>query len=297
MVEVSINKEYRLKKIQNYIARMPSLSTTVTKVLEICNSPRTSPNDLNQVISLDPVLTGQVLRLINSAYYSLLSQATSLTRAIIMLGINTVKNLALSRAILNTLNGKKSFGIFSMDEFWTHSICVGVTARFLATIKRIPPVEGGEYFVAGLLHDLGKIPLLNRFPEEYLQALELSKVEQIPLHQAESEILGINHSLVGGMIAEKWQLSRIIYDSLSHHHNLNQTRKDNHQIVTIVALANVYSNISQIGSSGEFYSDDSVLNYLLDQVEVDRTELLELHESLLKEIEKAKYFLQINRKR
>ncbi|MBN1931884.1 MAG: HDOD domain-containing protein [Desulfobacterales bacterium] len=292
-----MNKEYRLKKIQNYIARMPSLSTTVTKVLEICNSSRTSPNDLNQVISLDPVLTGQVLRLINSAYYSLLSQATSLTRAIIMLGINTVKNLALSRAILNTLNGKNSCGSFSMDEFWTHSICVGVTARFLATIKRIPLVEGGEYFVAGLLHDLGKIPLLNRFPEEYLQALELSKVEQIPLHQAEDEILGINHSLVGGMIAERWQLSQIIYDALSHHHNISQTRKKNHQIVTIVALANVYTNISQIGSSGEFYSDDSILNYLLDQVGVDRDALLELHESLLKEIEKAKFFLQINRKR
>ena len=89
-----LTNEQRFKLVQRYIDKMPSLSTTVTKVLEICNKPNTSPNDLNRVISLDPVLTGQVLKLINSAYYSLPNQITSLTRAIIMLGLNTVKNLA-----------------------------------------------------------------------------------------------------------------------------------------------------------------------------------------------------------
>ena len=101
--------ESRLQVIRDYIDRMPSLSTTVTKVLEVCNKPNTAPNDLNKVISLDPVLTGNVLKLINSAYYSLPNQITSLARAIIMLGINTVKNLALSTAILGTLKSSQSF--------------------------------------------------------------------------------------------------------------------------------------------------------------------------------------------
>ena len=74
-----LTNEQRFKLVQRYIDKMPSLSTTVTKVLEICNKPNTSPNDLNRVISLDPVLTGQVLKLINSAYYSLPNQITSLT--------------------------------------------------------------------------------------------------------------------------------------------------------------------------------------------------------------------------
>ncbi|HQP12654.1 MAG TPA: HDOD domain-containing protein, partial [Candidatus Omnitrophota bacterium] len=86
---MSVNKQI----IQNYISRMPSLSTTVTKVLEICNKPTTSPNDLNRVIALDPVLTGRVLKVVNSAYYSMDNEVTSLTRAIILLGLNTVKNL------------------------------------------------------------------------------------------------------------------------------------------------------------------------------------------------------------
>ena len=82
--------------VREYVGSMPSLPTTVSKVLEVCNNPKTSPIDLDRVIQLDPVLMGRVLKLINSAYYSLGSQVTSLVRAIIMLGVNTVKNLALS---------------------------------------------------------------------------------------------------------------------------------------------------------------------------------------------------------
>jgi HD-like signal output (HDOD) protein len=158
-----MDNEKRLRQINKYILRMPSLSTTVGKVLEICNNPSTSPNDLNRVISLDPVLTGQVLRLINSAYYSLPNRITSLTRAIIMLGINTVKNLVLGTSIVGSVGGRESFKTLSMDHFWEHSLAVGVTAKTLAARKGIPITEREEFFVAGLLHDLGKIPLSVEF--------------------------------------------------------------------------------------------------------------------------------------
>src|SRR5512133_808381 len=101
---MSVNRN--VERVRDYINGMPSLPTTVTKVLEICNNPRTSPSDLNHVISLDPVLMGRVLKLINSAYYGLGTQVTSLVRAIIMLGVNTVKNLALSTAIVGRLADK-----------------------------------------------------------------------------------------------------------------------------------------------------------------------------------------------
>ncbi len=94
--------------LQRYIDKMPSLSTTVTKVLEVCNRQDVSPNDLNKIISLDPVLAGNVLKLINSAYYALPNQITLLTKAIIILGINTVKNLALSTAVVGALKGHKN---------------------------------------------------------------------------------------------------------------------------------------------------------------------------------------------
>ena len=130
----------KLEKIRLFVDKMPSLSTTVSKVLEICSRPDTVPNDLNRVISLDPVLAGQVLKLINSAYYSLMNKVTSLTRAIIMLGLNTVKNLALSTAIIRSVGQAKKSQALPIREFWAHSIAVGVMAT-VAIALLVPPAK------------------------------------------------------------------------------------------------------------------------------------------------------------
>ncbi len=296
MIEAAITPEKRLKRVQRHIEQMPSLSTTVTKVLEICDSPTTSPNDLNRVISLDPVLVGQVLRLINSAYYSMPAQITSLVRAIIMLGLNTVKNLALSTAVLERLASETSFQALSMNDFWTHSICVGVTAKAIATIKSVPLTEREEYFVAGLLHDLGKIPLNDRFPEEYVQALESAKPGQCPLHQAENMIFGIDHCVVGRMIAEKWRLSETMNDSLGCHHNPDEAEEETRQLVEIVALANAYANTFAIGSSGDPFPEKPMVTSLLERVGVSWSTLSDLREAVLEEIERARIFLRITQK-
>ena len=152
--------------IQGYISRMPSLSTTATKVLEICNRPDVSAHDLHQVISLDPVLTANVLRLVNSAYYSLRQPVASPVRAIILLGINTVKHVVLSAAVLAQFGSRERFRAFSMTDFWSHCLGVAVTAKCLAHRLGIAAAGREEYFVAGLLHDLGKIPLHKQFPTE-----------------------------------------------------------------------------------------------------------------------------------
>lgn len=133
---MSEDREKNLRIVALYINKMPSLPTSVAKVMEISNDPNASPADLNRVISIDPVLMGRVMKLINSAYYGLNQRITSLVRAIIMLGINTVKNLALSTAILGNLGGKEHFQALNMDGFWRHSLCVGVTAKQIAKKER-----------------------------------------------------------------------------------------------------------------------------------------------------------------
>jgi HD-like signal output (HDOD) protein len=281
------------RQIQDYIDRMPSLSTTVTKVLEVCNRPNTSPNDLNRVISLDPVLTGQVLKLINSAYYSLPNQITSLTRAIIMLGLNTVKNLALSTAVLGAFKSD-SFQALSMDSFWAHSICVGVTVKTLAAKLDIPVAMREEYFVAGLLHDLGKIPLNNCFPEEYAQVLQLADLEQGPLVRAEKMILGFDHGLVGGMISSKWQLNETISDVLNDHHTPDHIEGERRQMVMMTSLANMYANINHFGSAGDPYQDEAQLLWLLEELGLGWEDLQGLEETVESEIVKAQVFLQIS---
>lgn len=289
----AISKELRLKRVQRTISRMPSLSTTVMKVLEICNDPNTSPNDLNKVVSLDPVLTGKVLRLVNSAYYSLPSRVSSLTRAIIMLGMNTVKNMALSTAVLESLGPRITNQGLDMDQFWTHSICTGVTAKALAELAGVQGMQREEFFVAGLLHDLGKIPLNNRFPDEYDEAVALARDTQTPLYAAEEAVFGFDHRMVGGLITEKWRLSGGLGDAIRCHHDPEQAGEENRLIAACVGLANAYANLLDVGFSGDPYPAEKDFMSLLKWVGVPWEKISALSERTMEEINKAKIFLQV----
>ena len=296
MNHVYSNRERHLKKIQATITRMPSLSTTVVKVLETCNDPQASANDLKRVISLDPVLTGRVLKLINSAYFALGRPITSLTRAIIMLGVNSVKNLALSFAILKNMKSSGSFHAFTTDEFWLHCLGVGVIAKLLAAAKALSPAKQEEYFVAGLLHDLGKLPLNKQFPEEYFKVCQSSDKERDPFHLSEDKLLGIDHCKVGAMIAQKWRLGVSLVETLTHHHRIEDSTENCRDLVSIISLANQIAIELQIGTAGDRVTDRAMLDQLTDKVGVDYGKLSEFHESVAAEIEKASIFLEIVQK-
>ena len=290
-----MEKVVLLNLIKAYIKKMPSLSTTVSRILDICNDPNASPADLNQVISLDPVLMGRVMRLINSAYYSLPNKITSLVRAIIMLGINTVKNLALSTAVLASLNNEDNFQALDMDGFWRHSLCVGVTSKIIARKRKIDPKILEEYFISGLLHDLGKIPLNNRLSEEYFEAISFSGSEHCPLYVSEGRMLEVTHSEVGKLIIEAWNLSKDIEDTVNYHHRLKEYKGEYHDILYTVASANLFANTYEIGFSGDRYPEQlpaEVASFLgiawefFDSIE----------STVNREIEKAQVFLALSKK-
>ncbi len=295
MSDFKLNRESYLKRIKAYIVRMPSLSTTLVKVLETCNDPLASANDLKRVISLDPVLTGRVLRLINSAYYSLGQPISSLTRAIIMLGVNTVKNLALSFTVLDNLNRKSSCQSFSADEFWRHSLGVGVIAKSLAAFKGLAAVEQEEYFVAGLLHDLGKLPLYIQFPEEYYRVCKNADRGQKALYQDEARSLGVDHGAVGRIIAKKWRLGSTLVESLSYHHNAADSSDQNCEFVSIVELANQLSLHFNIGNAGDHFIDHRRMSLLRHEIGVGSKMLADIQDTVPGEIERAKFFLEVVR--
>lgn len=279
----------KLEKIRLFVDKMPSLSTTVSKVLEICSRPDTVPNDLNRVISLDPVLAGQVLKLINSAYYSLMNKVTSLTRAIIMLGLNTVKNLALSTAIIRSVSQAKKSRALPIRAFWAHSIAVGVMAKLLAAGRGLSLAEREEYFVAGLLHDLGKIPI----GDEYTEVLARVETAQEPLVTVEQQVLGLDHEEVGAMIATRWKLNAVLTDAICHHHAPELAAAAHRDLVATVALADFYVCLFDIGDAGNRYPDPSRLGSLLAQCQVAWDDLVDLAASVEAEIRKAEIFLQI----
>jgi putative nucleotidyltransferase with HDIG domain len=280
-------------KLDRYIQNMPPLPVTVSKILEVTKNPNVDAKELNNVISLDPVLTGRVLKLINSAYYSLPNQITSIVRAIVMLGINTVKNLAISTSVLSSVKDKKNFNALDMDGFWRHSICVGVMAKTFAKIQRIDSKKIEEYFVAGLLHDIGKIPLNSTFPEIYIQAMNYSQQTKTPLYLAETKFFSINHAELGFQIAKLWKLNPLLFSSICFHHTFEEVDENAKKFVATIALANIITNKIGIGFSGNKYPEEreeeifKITGHTWDDIS-------QAEESATEAIKKAEIFLQLN---
>ncbi len=281
-----------IRRVREYIGSMPSLPTTVSKVMEICNNPKTSPTDLDKVISLDPVLMGKVLKLINSAYYGLQNQVTSLVRAIIMLGVNTVKNLALSTAVLDKLADKNGFRALNMEGFWRHSLCVGVVAKMIARKMGTEPTRLDEFFAAGLLHDIGKIPLNNILSDDYVRAMGIADRERIPLYLAEKRGIDLDHAEAGAMIADAWKLDSPLADAMKCHHSLDVYEGANTNIVMAVAVADYYANREGMGFSGCIYPE-KINPEIYARLGIEKSWLEDIDAAVIAELEKASIFLKL----
>ncbi len=283
-----------LNQIEAHVARLPSLSTTATKEMQTCNDPHSSPNDLNRLIALDPALAGQVLRLINSAYYSLPQPVSSLSRAIIMLGVNTVKNLVLSLAIIDHFRTAKPFRTVSNATFWSHSVAAGVIAKCIAEIQGVPLADQEDYFVSGLMHDLGKILLNHQFSAEYHQAMALARQSHGSMFHAERIIFGIDHCTVGGLIARKWRLSPAFVDVLALHHQPDDILADSAPLVLSVALANLYAQVLETDSQEDSLHEHKLAAVIMARLDIEVNMLNGMRHKVLTEIDKAKIFLEVS---
>jgi putative nucleotidyltransferase with HDIG domain len=280
------------EEIKSFINNMPSLPVSARKVLEICNNANVNPVDLGKVISLDPVLTGRLLQLINSSFYSFNSHITSIVKAITMLGINTVKNLTLSAAILGTLPKNKVVNGLNMEGYWHHSLCVGITSKLLAAKQGVDTRFHQEYFTAGLLHDIGKIPLNAISPEEYIHTIEIADNEHKSLFIAENENLGINHCITGGMIAAAWKFDSPVSDVISFHHSMGDYNSEYLHVIYNVAAADYFTTVYDIGFAGNMNPqkpDDSIWKI----IGLTEDSFEELKDKVYREIEKAKIFLHL----
>jgi putative nucleotidyltransferase with HDIG domain len=293
----AMDKEAATAKLLGFIQQMPSLSTTATKVLQICNTPAPAPNDLNRVISLDPVLAGKVLKLINSAYYARRNKITSLTRAIIMLGINTIKNLVLSTAIVNCVSHSALSRTMDMNLFWSHSIQVGVTARLIAKEMGIPALDQEFFFLAGLMHDLGKIPMSNQFPELYNQALTICHNSQIDICLAEKQLMGLTHCDIGQMIVKKWDLGNGIESAFTSHHNIRVGVPGDDRVGWIIELADMYAHLPRHAETGESenmpFSIPQEMVLLNEKTGVSHEKLVMFDDTIFVEMENARSFLNL----
>jgi putative nucleotidyltransferase with HDIG domain len=196
--------------------RMPAFPASVQKVISLTSDINSSPRDLVRVIDHDPVLTMKILKVANSAYFGLSRKVVSINHAVVYLGLNTVKHVALAIAAIGSLPTENEAN-FDMDDFLLHSLTTAVLTRLLARPMKVAEVDAANFFVAGLLHDMGKVVFAQFRPSEFRQALELSRSTRTPLHQTEVQFIGHHHAEVGAVLCESWDFPADLVSAIRNH--------------------------------------------------------------------------------
>jgi len=206
------------RRLGTAVDRMPAFPRSVQKVLELTRNINCMPKEIVGVIEKDPVMTMKIFKVINSAYFSLPNRITSIGQSVVYLGINTVKNLALGFAAVGILPRTTPAG-FDVQRYLLHSLVVAGVARQLGAQYAKGEVDAGDCYIAGLLHDFGKIVLAQFLPAEFSQALRHAQEHGMSLDAAEEHVIGISHGPVGAMLAERWAFPAELVDCIRDHHD------------------------------------------------------------------------------
>lgn len=236
------DKRNDLKKIIMDTKTLPTLPGVIQKLNSLSDNEKSSVQEMAKIVSSDQVLSARILRLANSPSYGFYRVST-ISNAMILLGVNVVKSLALSSSIFAIME-KESVGL------WEHSLGVGVAANLIARKLGLPECE--EIATAGLLHDLGKVIIKLKCIEAEKDIHKLVSDRHIYTMEAEQEIIATDHAEVGGWLAKSWFLPDKLSEPIAFHHDVNKSGV--HLIKTaVVHIADILIKTSGFGNSGDCF--------------------------------------------
>jgi HD-like signal output (HDOD) protein len=275
------------KDLIDIVEKMPAFPRSVHRIIELTSDINSNPKDLVEVIEHDPILIMRILKLVNSSYFGLAEKITSVNHAVVYIGINTVKNLALSAATIGVLPRTNDAG-FDMDAFLLHSLSTAIVARIFARKLKIPERESFDFFLSGLLHDFGKIVFAHFMPNDFRAALQMVKEEGLPLYDAEQNIFAADHAQIGSALAEKWNLSNHLIACIRDHHCHD---REESLIIDAVSAADQISKELKIGFGGENIID-KLPDGILERFGANVQAVIAYLGDIKAETEKAMIFIQ-----
>jgi signal transduction histidine kinase/HD-like signal output (HDOD) protein len=280
----------RVHRVDRVIERVTQLpfSPVAMKILEVAWDERAGARDMAKVIVLDQAFTARLLRIANSPFYGQSREVTTVSQAVAILGMDAIASLALTLFTFGSFPEDDNETL-SIGQLWEHCLGCGVWARAIATRLRHRTPE--EAFIAGLLHDMGKVLLYRFFKKELLQAVEITAAEGLSLSEAEHRTLGTDHAVVGQAAANQWGFPPLLRYSIAFHRTPLEVPRDAdetvRQIVAIVHVADFLCESSEIGNGGERGAgaiDESVWELL----RVTEDECREMIGPVVVEIEKSR---------
>jgi HD-like signal output (HDOD) protein len=242
----------------------------MAEILRVSDDEDSSAGDLTSIVEQDHAMSIRILRLANSAFYGFRVPVHSIKEAVVALGFKTVRSLALTTSVFDTLSLRRQVALDPTD-FWTHSFGAARAAQFVAMSaesKASPEI----CFTAGLIHDIGKYVLALALKNDYRRIVQQSKEETISLSQIEFSTLGITSAEVGGWLAERWRLSAIITISITQLNDAEAYSGTNETEVVSVALGDQISRLTGFGLGGDF-SPPVLSNRLAERLRFTRDNL------------------------
>ncbi|MFH0998463.1 MAG: HDOD domain-containing protein [Pseudomonadota bacterium] len=224
------------------LKHIPTLPHILLQLIKTCNADSGSLKEISRIIEKDPALCSRVLRLVNSSYYSKNIKIGDVEGAVIFLGTNAIKSVAICSSVHEVFQKVKSRGGFNLKHFWWHSLRCAILAKSIAKKQNFHDPE--EAFLFGMLHDLGKIILWVNFPEQYSDLLEKRKGHPDLILAGETQ-LGANHAEIGAWLLNKWNFQHDIANAvLVHHHSLYSMLKAP-PLAQFIYVANLLSSDSE----------------------------------------------------
>jgi HD-like signal output (HDOD) protein len=283
------------KELQSKIGQLtnlPTLPIIVTRVMQIVSDPSSSANDVAFVVGQDLALSAKILRLANSAFYGAPRTITSISNAVVILGLKVINTIALNLTVFDLFPHEKKSSLFNRTSFWRHSTSCGLICRFLTErLRKFVLFDAEEAFCAGLLHDIGKVVMEQYLHEDFHKALKHAKHRKISLYEAEKETLGYSHTDVAQWLMSGWQLPVQLSLPIIRHHD-PQHAKECGDIVALCHYADYLCYELKL-TLDEDYAPPPLNAASVESLEIRPEDIEDLKGRLSMELERMNIFCDI----
>ncbi|MCP4145826.1 MAG: HDOD domain-containing protein [bacterium] len=232
------------RDIKHIVKEVPTLPAVYQELFSKMSDPKVSVPQLAEIVSRDQALATKILKLVNSAFYGYKSEIDTISRAMVILGFRTVRNATLAISVFDYVSGDADSSRFSIDNFWKHSLCTAAICKVLGKHCDIKQQE--ETFVAGLLHDIGKMIMKKYFEEDFNEVCKYAVENKVSWSDAENEILNVGHASVAKVVLRSWNFPPSLIEAIQFHHSLSSGAS----YPKLVALVNVADHISYMNNMG-----------------------------------------------
>ena len=244
-----MNKE--LERTIMMAGDLPTIPVVATRVMQMMEDMKTTADDLAKAVAADPAVAARVMKISNSAFYGCQRQIQTLSSAIVVLGLNTLKSLVVAASVKQVY---KPFGL-TEQMLWEHSFGAALAARIIATKTKI--VNAEEAFLAGLFHDIGKIIMNSMDREKFQNVMQRCYNDDIPFAEAEKAEFPFSHDEVGALVIKKWNFPEVLTLAVLHHHDFAFDEHDDLYTVNLTAVAALADSFcKKLGIGDRFANED-----------------------------------------